>query len=200
MKTTTKTTGTELAAIKSDLKRYAFVLFGFLALLWGLEIVDLLLGQPLDALGVRPRSAAGLIGILLHPLLHQGLGHLIGNTIGLLVFGWMVMLREEAHFYVVMGLTWLIGGLGIWLVGASGSVHIGASGLVFGLFGYLLLAGLFERRLGSILLSVFVLFAWGGMIFGVLPGQVGISWEGHLFGFLAGALSAKLLAKRPRET
>jgi membrane associated rhomboid family serine protease len=184
----------ELAAMKRDLKRYAMVLFGFLAVMWGLEIVDIFLGQRLDAFGVRPRSVAGLLGIVFHPLLHGGLAHLLGNTLGIVVFGWMIMLREEKHFYVVTALTWVMGGLGIWLFGATGSVHIGASGLVFGYFGYLLLAGLFERRLGSILLSLFVLFTWGGMIFGVLPGQPGISWEGHLCGFLAGGISAKLLA------
>ena len=37
-------------------------------------------------------------------------------------------------------------------------------------------------------LSVFVLLAYGGMIYGVLPGQIGVSWEGHLFGFLSGVL------------
>jgi len=179
-----------------DLMRYALVLFVFLGVLWGLEIVDLILGEPLNAFGVQPRTIPGLAGILFHPLLHGGLGHLLGNTIGLFVFGWMVMLREEKHFYVVIGLTWLIGGAGTWLFGAAGSTHIGASGLVFGLFGYLLLAGVFERRFGSILLSLFVLVTWGGMIFGVLPGQLGISWEGHLFGFLAGALCAKLLAHK----
>ncbi len=184
--------------MKRDLKRYAMVLFGFLAILWGLEIVDIFLGQRLNAFGVQPRTPFGLVGIVFHPLLHGGLAHLLGNTVGLSIFGWMIMLREERHFYVVTALTWLIGGLGIWLVGASGSVHIGASGLVFGYFGYLLLAGLFERRLGSILLSLFVLFTWGGMIFGVLPGQLGISWEGHLFGFVAGGISAKILAQKKK--
>jgi membrane associated rhomboid family serine protease len=189
-------TGEDLRAIKGDLKRYAFVLFGFLAVLWGLELVDIVLGQPLNAFGIRPRTTVGLVGVVLHPLLHGGLGHLLGNTIGILIFGWMLMLREESHFYVVTAMTWLACGLGTWLVGAGDSVHIGASGLVFGYFGHLLFAGFFERRVGSILLSLFVLFAWGGMIFGVLPGQQGISWECHFFGFLAGALSAKILAKK----
>ncbi len=189
----------ELTAIKRDLRRYAMVLFGFLAVMWSLEIIDVFLGQRLDAFGIQPRSIAGLWGILFAPLLHGGLAHLFGNTLGILLFGWMIMLREERHFYVVTALSWIAGGLGTWLIGASGSVHIGASGLVFGYFGYLLFAGLFERRFGSILLSLLVLVLWGGMIFGVLPGQLGISWEGHLFGFLAGALSAKLLA-RPQKS
>ena len=65
----------------------------------------------------------------------------------------------------------------------------------------MLARGVVERKLGSILGSLVVLFLSGGALFGVLPGQEGISWQGHLFGFLGGALAAKLLAKRePDET
>jgi membrane associated rhomboid family serine protease len=41
-----------------------------------------------------------------------------------------------------------------------------------------------------------VLFFYGGLIFGVLPGQPGVSWEGHLFGFIGGVLAAKQLPPR----
>lgn len=194
-----RTAKEELAALRADLKRHALVLGGFLAVLWAIAIVDGVLGHPLVAWGVHPRTVPGLVGVLTHPLLHGGFAHLLGNTVGFLMLGTMVMLREEKHFYVVTALAWIVGGLGIWLVGATDSVHVGASGLLFGYFGYLLLAGWFERRFGTILLSVIVLFVWGGMIFGVMPGQLGISWEGHLFGFLGGVLGAKLLARRPDE-
>lgn len=87
--------------------------------------------------------------------------------------------------------------------GAS-AYHIGASGLIFGYFGYLIAAGIFERSLKSILLAVLVGLLYGGMIFGVMPGRVGVSWEGHLFGFLAGAGYAwlsigRLKAKTPKK-
>ena len=57
--------------------------------------------------------------------------------------------------------------------------------------------GWFRRSFGSILLSLLIAVVYGGLIFGVLPGQTGISWQGHLFGFLGGVLSARMLA-RPR--
>ncbi|NEQ65598.1 MAG: rhomboid family intramembrane serine protease, partial [Symploca sp. SIO2D2] len=31
---------------------------------------------------------------------------------------------------------------------------------------------------------------------GVLPIQIGVSWEGHLFGFIGGVLAARFLAKQ----
>jgi membrane associated rhomboid family serine protease len=75
-------------------------------------------------------------------------------------------------------------------------VHIGASGLVFGYFGFLLLRGYFERSIMSIVLSLGVAFIYGGIIWGVLPSQPGISWQGHLFGFIGGVIAAQMLGKR----
>ena len=41
---------------------------------------------------------------------------------------------------------------------------------------------------------------WGGVLWGVLPGDPGVSWQGHLFGALAGLLAARVVARadRPR--
>ncbi|NVB36769.1 rhomboid family intramembrane serine protease [Pseudenhygromyxa sp. WMMC2535] len=173
------------------------VIVGMLAVLWTVELVDLYaLGGRLDAYSVRPRELDGLLGILTHPFLHGGLPHLISNSAGILVLGTLVAARSRwAWLWVSLAGT-LLGGLGMWLLGASGSVHIGASGVVFAYFGYLLFAGWFERRFASMLLSALVLLVYGTMIFGVLPGQVGVSWEGHLFGFFAGVIMARVLAKR----
>jgi membrane associated rhomboid family serine protease len=183
----------EWQGLKRELKLQWTILLGFVALLWGLEIVDTVLGNSLDGLGIRPRSGAGLVGILLAPFLHGGFAHLAANSVPLLMLGWLVMLRETRHFFVVGIVATLVGGIGVWLVGASNSVHIGASGVVFGFLGYLLLRGYFERRFWPIVGSVLIGLAYGGMLFGMLPGQVGISWEGHLFGFLGGVVSARLL-------
>ena len=188
----------DLAAIGRDLKRYVGILGGLVLLLWAVELVDLLLfGGSLDRLGIRPRTAGGLIGVPLHPLLHLGLGHVALNSIGLLVFGGLVILRDETDFWITVLLGTLIGGLGVWLFGRP-PIHVGASGVVFALFGYLLLTGWFDRSFGAILLSAVVFLLWGSALFGLSPMQVGISWEAHLFGFLAGGLAAWLRAQRRR--
>ena len=68
-------------------------------------------------------------------------------------------------------------------------------GVLFGCLGYLLFRGYFERKPLSIAMSLFMLVLSGSLIWGLLPFQYGISWEGHLFGFLGGGVSAKMLAR-----
>lgn len=192
-------------SIADELKLQIFILGSCVALAWGLEIFDLFFLKGgynfrggLDQFGIIPRNPIGLRGILFAPFLHGGLGHLISNTIPFLVLGWLVMLRETTDFFVVSILSALVSGLGTWLLGATGT-HLGASGVIFGYLGYLLARGYFERSMVAIAMSLFVGTLYGSLIWGLLPLQQGISWEGHLFGFLGGILSAKLLADDQRS-
>lgn len=160
-------------------------------LLWALELVDLLLlGGRLDAFGVAPRTTQGLLGIFAAPLLHGGVGHLLANTLPLLVLGFLATSRKKMDFWVVALASTVIGGLGTWLIAPAATVHIGASGVIFGLLGFLMGRGFFERRAGAIALSTLVTFLFGGMLWGVLPvvAGAGISWQMHLFGYLGGLL------------
>lgn len=184
-------------SLLSEAKTQATALFGFVALLWLVEIIDwVIFGGRLDRYGIRPRQLAGLWGILFAPFLHGNFEHLTANTLPLLVLGWLVMLRETGDWLVVTVLSALVGGLGTWLIGAANTSHIGASGILFGYFGFLLMRGYFERSLVAIAFSILVISLYGGIVWGVLPGQPGISWEGHLFGFIGGALAARLLARQ----
>lgn len=190
-----------LADIGRELKLHGWVLAIGIALLWAIQIVNAVLGQSLVVFGVHPREPIGLLGILAAPLLHGSFEHLVANTLPFLILGWFVLLRETWHFWAVTAIGALVAGLGTWLVGATGSVHVGASGVIFAYLGYLMLGGWFERRLGTILGSILVAILYGSLVFGVLPGTPGISWEGHLFGFLGGVLCAWLLARRaPAQT
>ena len=179
--------------ITRELVAHASILFGLVAIMWGIEIVDQLLGGALDRFGILPRTMIGLRGIVFAPLLHGGFAHLASNTVPFLVLGWLVMLRRTSEFFWVTLITMLVAGVGTWVFGSPG-FHIGASGVIFGYLGFLLLRGYFERSFISIFLSVVVAFFYGGLLWGVLPNQPGISWEGHLFGFIGGAIAAKLLA------
>ncbi|MGH3670853.1 MAG: hypothetical protein ACRDSH_09470, partial [Pseudonocardiaceae bacterium] len=38
----------------------------------------------------------------------------------------------------------------------------------------------------------------GGVLWGLLPGEMGISWEGHLFGALGGLIAASIVARTTR--
>lgn len=135
-------------------------------------------------------------GILFAPFIHGDFSHLIANTVPFLTLGWLVMLQRTSDFFTVTAWTMLVGGMGVWLLGAPRSVHIGASVLIFGYLGFLLLRGYFQRNVPSIFLSIVVALAYGSLIWGVLPSQPGISWQGHLFGFIGGAIAARYIAKK----
>lgn len=188
----------EVRGIVNEVKSQVAILGGLVALMWGLEILDLFLGGALNQFGIRPRSLIGLRGILFAPFLHGNLLHLIANTVPFVILGWFVMLRRTSDFWTVSLIVMLVAGLGTWLFAPPWTNHIGASGVVFGYLGFLLSRGYFERRIGSIVTSVVVGLLYGGMIWGVLPGQIGISWQGHLFGFIGGILAARLLAEPKR--
>lgn len=169
---------------------------GFVGVLWLSEIIDTVLNNRLDREGIRPGSTDGLSGILFAPLLHGGFGHLIANTVPLLVLGFLVLLSGLRQWVAVTAAVWLIGGIGTWLFGGAGTVHIGASGLVFGWLAYLIVRGFFNRQPAQILVGVAVFLVYGGALWGVLPGQPGISWQGHLFGAVGGVVVAWLLSAR----
>ena len=173
------------------LKAQAIVLGGAVALMWVMYIATWITGGALLSLGVIPRTLIGLRGILFAPFLHGSMPHLLTNMIPFALMGWFVMLRDSRHFVPVTAAAMLGSGLMAWLLGTAGSVHVGASGVVFGYFGFLLLSGWYARSIGALILSIVVMFLFGGLIFGVMPGQVGISWQAHLGGFIGGVLAAR---------
>jgi membrane associated rhomboid family serine protease len=186
-------------SIIGEFKQQITFLIGITAFLWSVEIIDWLVfrGYLDQVLGIRPRTMGGLVGIFFAPFLHGNFSHLFANTIPFVSLSWLVMLRNSSDWIVVTLLGALGSGLGTWLIGAPNSTHIGASGVIFGYFGFLLLRGYFERSVVAIAFSLLVTFLYGGLIWGTLPfvNAPNISWEGHLFGFIGGAIAAKLLAK-----
>jgi membrane associated rhomboid family serine protease len=181
------------ASLATAVKARGRLLGAWVALLWGINLVNTLGGHWLDGLGIHPRTLFGLLGIVFAPFLHASWGHLLANTTSLLVLGWLVMLRRTRGFISVAAISALVAGLGTWLIGGAATVHLGVSSVIFGLLGFLLSRGVFEKKLLSILGTLLGVVAFGGALRGLFPGMAGISWEGHLFGFLGGILSAWLV-------
>ncbi len=166
------------------------------ALMWVVEIVDLFAGD-LDANGIRPRDADGLIGIAVAPFLHGGFAHLLGNTIPFLALGATIALSGLARVVAVGAIVALVGGLGTWVVGPAGTTHIGASGLVFGFAAYLIARGISSRRITHLLVGLAVIALFGTtLLVGLVP-TAGVSWQGHLFGAIGGIVAARALDSRP---
>lgn len=179
----------------SNVATQAKIIGVLITIIWMLEIVDqLLLQHRLNRLGIVPRTQIGLRGILFAPLLHGTWNHLIANTLPFAVLGWFTLLHGVTEFTIATAVIWLVSGLGIWLFAAPNTIHIGASGIIFGYFGFLLSRSYFEQELLSAAVSVVVALLYGPLIWGVLPSRRrGISWQGHLFGFAGGILTARYL-------
>ncbi len=172
---------------------------GFVVLLWALEIVDAASGHALDAYGVQPRTDDGLVGVAVAPMLHFGFDHLISNTVPVLVLGFLTLATGIARGLLATAIIWVVGGLGVWVLAQPGSNHAGASVLIFGWIVFLVVRGFLNRRPTEILIGVAVFLLYSGALLGVLPGQPGVSWQGHLFGAVGGFVAARVLTTRERR-
>ena len=171
---------------------------GLLGAVWVLSILGFVWSGLLSYLALVPREFLHLFGIVGMPFVHQDWSHLLANSVPLAVFAGLVLVQGWPYFVrALVGIT-LLGGAALWLIGREGA-HIGASGLVFGLFGLLLARAYFSRSLASLLVAGLVMVGYGGLIWGVLPTQSGVSWEGHLTGAGAGVVMAKWLAGRASD-
>ena len=180
------------------------VLAAFVGGLWTLQAVNWALGYSLNpAFGLIPREVAGLDGIVGMPLLHGSFAHLASNTPPLLVMGALLAATATRALIAVNAVIVGAGGALVWLLGST-AIHVGASGLVFGWFGFLVARGLVDRSPLTLGAALLVGALYGAMIWGVLPGRAGVSWEAHLFGAVAGVAAAVLIrthvhAPRMRE-
>jgi len=173
--------------------RRAKALVALVALLWAIQVVNWITGYGLNpTFGLIPRHLGGLDGILAMPLLHGSFAHLISNTAPLLVMGGLLVATTTRALLPVNAVIIGLGGGLVWLLGGA-AIHIGASGLVFGWFGFLVARGFVDRSPITLGAALVVGLLYGSILWGVLPGQPGVSWEAHLFGALAGAAAAFLV-------
>jgi membrane associated rhomboid family serine protease len=178
------------------LNRLLFTL-AMVALIWTVHLAQVVLHLDWGQAGVIPRTLKGAGGIALMPFLHRDFGHLIANTVPL-----AVLILGTLQFFPSVGTRVLLGvhlmsGSLVWLL-ARPAIHIGASGMIYGLGGFLFFSGVFRRDVKSLAVACLVAFLYGGMVWGVLPMDPQISWEGHLFGAAAGTACAWLARKSDR--
>ena len=183
-------TGAEQARISFRLA--IKIALGFVALLWFIQLLNYGLNLDLERFGVRPRVMSGLPGILLAPILHSGFGHLISNSVPLLVLVTVMLHLYPRSAVSVLPAVYLGPGMAVWLLGRA-SIHVGASGLVYGLVSYIFVAGVVRRDRRAIAAGLLVCFMYGSLVWGVLPLERAVSWETHLAAALIGVLMANML-------
>ena len=150
-------------------------------------------------LGVLPRTLEGLKGVLFMPLLHArgDVNHVLNNS-----FPTYVLLAAIIYFYREVALKvfvflWIGTGLLLWVYAENkGAYHIGMSGVIYDMLGFVFTSGVLRRYLPLQAISLFVVFVYGNMIWGIFPIKVHVSWEGHFMGLLVGLLLAFVYRKK----
>jgi membrane associated rhomboid family serine protease len=189
--------------MKLAIRKNLINVLAFVGLIWLIYLVGLplkVMSWDLVSYGMVPRTVRGLIGILTMPFLHDGLDHLLGNTVPLAVLLFMLATSRSNARRIVLGLI-VLSGIFTWLIGISSPV-VGASGLIYALTAYLITAGLHERQLISAATAVLVGVLYGGTLFWNLLPTAGktVAWDAHLLGAAAGAVYAHLtLRKKPTK-
>jgi membrane associated rhomboid family serine protease len=177
----------------------AIAMLAVAAVLWIVQIVNVADHYGLDRFGLRPRTAAGLWGVLTEPFLHSSWGHLLSNTIAFILIGGAVLLGGVRAWLIATAIIVVVGGLLTWLIAPTG-VIVGASGLIFGWLGYLIARAYFSRRLRWIVAAFIVVAFFSGLLSGLVPNyNTDVSWQSHLCGFAAGILAGALLHPRRRR-
>lgn len=156
--------------------------------MWLVFMLQVVYGWNL-AFGIVPRTPIGLVGIIMGPLVHGDIYHLLSNTIPLLFLGSVLFFFYERIGTAVFFRAYFWTNILVWLF-ARPANHIGASGVVYALAFFLIFFGFFRRDFVSLFISAVILLTYGGVFYGILPGDPYVSWESHFAGALVGISTA----------
>ncbi|MBI5402778.1 MAG: rhomboid family intramembrane serine protease [Ignavibacteriae bacterium] len=179
---------------KARIKIGLFIASVFLLVIWLVKIFEVYTGIDLTEYGVFPHQAKGLRGILFSPFIHSDFTHLISNSTSLFILTFSLFALYTRSSLWVFPIVYIFHGLAVWLF-AREAYHIGASGLVYGFASYLFFIGVFRKDSRSIALSLLVVFLYGGLVWGVLPTDPGVSFEAHLAGGVIGLMCSVIFRK-----
>ena len=132
------------------------------------------------------------------PLIHSSreIEHIVNNS-----FPTFILTSALFYFYrpiagKVLFFLWPLTGFFLWAYAENkGVYHIGMSGVIYGLVSFLFTSGVLRKYLPLQAISLFVVFVYGSMVWGIFPMEQRVSWEGHLMGFLSGIALAVIFRK-----
>jgi membrane associated rhomboid family serine protease len=173
-------------SVLAEARKALFVMAGFLAILWVVQLANVADGYRLSAeFGVRPHDVASLPDILTAPFLHASWTHIESNSGPLFIFGFLAAYRGVVRFLGLTVLIIIVSGLAYWLTAQTDSYGVGASGVVFGYLGYILVRGIFDRHLIDLLIGAIMALCFAYQFTVLLP-HAGIGWQDHIGGLVAG--------------
>jgi membrane associated rhomboid family serine protease len=191
------TLGTDDAeSLVAEARRALFVMVGFLAVLWLVQLVNVADHYHLtNNYGIRPRDVHSLPYLLTAPFLHVSFTHIESNSGPLFIFGFLAAYRGVGRFLWLTGLVIVTSGLAAWFFGDPLTVGVGASGVVFGYLGYILVRGFFDRHGIDIMIGAVMALCFAYQFTVLLP-KAGIGWQAHIGGLIGGLAGGWLFRDR----
>jgi membrane associated rhomboid family serine protease len=183
-------------SVLAEARKALFVMVGFLAILWIVQIVNWAGHYRLTAeYGIIPHDVARLPEIFTAPFLHFSWAHIEGNSGPLFIFGFLAAYRGVKKFLAVTLFVAITSGLAAWIFESPNSLGAGASGVVFGYFGYIMVRGIFDRHLIDLMIGLVMALCFAYQ-FTVLVPQAGIGWQAHIGGLVGGIAAGWLFRDR----
>ncbi len=170
----------------------------FLLIIWSVKILEFGLSVSFINLGIFPQKISSLRGIIFSPIIHKDIAHLLNNTYPIIVLGGLLCYFYKKIAIKIFFWLYFVSGFWLWIIGRP-VYHIGASGIIYALASFLLISGLIKKNNSLTAASMLIIFLYGSMIWGILPINNGVSWEGHLTGMVAGILIALFFKKEGPE-
>jgi membrane associated rhomboid family serine protease len=182
----------------AEARKALFVMVGFLALLWIIQIANVADHYGLvTEFGIKSRSVPGLPDIFTAPFIHLSWTHIEANSGPLFIFGFLAAYRGVVRFFGLTLLVIVTSGFAAWLTAPTNSVGVGASGVVFGYLGYILVRGLFDRHLIDLIIGAVMALCFAYQFTVLLP-HAGIGWQDHVGGLVGGVIGGWVFRDRAR--
>jgi membrane associated rhomboid family serine protease len=188
--------GGDAESVLAEARKALFVMVGFLALLWIIQLVNVADHYRLTyEYGIVPRRLGSLPDIITAPFLHVSWTHIESNSGPLFIFGFLAAYRGVVRFFWLTALVIVTSGLAAWFAESPGTVGVGASGVVFGYLGYILVRGLFDRHAIDIMIGAVMALCFAYQFTVLLP-QAGVGWQDHIGGLVGGVIGGWIFRDR----
>jgi membrane associated rhomboid family serine protease len=160
-----------------------------LVLIWLVFIIDKGFNLQLFEFGIYPKRWQSLLGLVFSPLIHGDIKHIGNNSIPLFVLLSVIYFFYPRNARPVLWFSWIFSGVMVWFF-ARESYHIGASGLIYAFASFIFFSGILRSNANLLAVSLLVVFLYGGLVWGLVPIEERVSYEGHISGGIIGVLMA----------